>query len=101
MNRPLSGVIPIPDFETLRRSWVQVRAAGTTLYGLLVYHASDHHFPEYVSADGLSALHLYSSGRCALFVIHSPSVGFIDYARKKVPLWAQLFERPDLGQSIE
>jgi hypothetical protein len=99
MNRP-SGVIPISGFESLRTSWPKVRAHGKALYGLLLYHGSDLHFPEYVAANGLSALHLYLGDRCALFVIHSPSQAYIDYAREKSTLWAKLFDLAGLDPAI-
>ncbi len=100
MNKP-SGVFPISGFEGLRASWLKIGAAGKTLYGLLVYHGSDHYFPEYIEAEGLSGLHLYLGDRCALFVIHSPGQEYIDYAREKSTLWAQLFDQVGLAQSIK
>ena len=101
MTRP-SGIIPIPGFKNLRASWEQIPTAEGTLYGLLVYHASDHNFPEYISANGLTALHVCASGRCQLFVIHSPGQEYIDYARQRENLWAQLFDQPagEVSRSI-
>jgi hypothetical protein len=93
---PIPGferVMPIPGFESLRVSWLKIEAVDVDLYGLLVYHASDHPFPEYVSDEGLLDLHSWSDRRCLLFVIHSPSQEWIDYARDNDSLWAKLFDQ--------
>ncbi|MHB0769826.1 hypothetical protein ACYCVF_07420 [Bradyrhizobium sp. 1.29L] len=99
MNSPY-GVIPISGFESLRASWLKISGAGKTLYGLLVYHASDHKFPEYIAAKGLSALHSHVGEHCTLFVIHSPSQEYIAYARMQSNLWAKLFDQAALAPAV-
>jgi hypothetical protein len=99
MNR-LSGVFPISGFEQLTSSWKSIHVAGATLYGLLVYDGNDHHFPNYMTDYGLLALNSHAKKRCALFVIHSPAQNYIDYARAKSNLWAQLFDTATLAAPI-
>jgi hypothetical protein len=99
MNK-LSGVFPISGFGQLTSSWKSIRAAGATLYGLLVYDGNDHYFPNYMTDYGLLALNSHAKKRCALFVIHSPSQDYVDYARAKSNLWAQLFDTATLAASI-
>ncbi|WP_454647162.1 hypothetical protein [Bradyrhizobium liaoningense] len=99
MNRP-SGVFPVSGFEQLASSWKGIRAAGATLYGLLVYDGGDHHFPSYMNNFGLLALNSHARRRCALFVIVSPSQAYIDYARTKSNLWAQVFDTTALAAPI-
>jgi hypothetical protein len=71
------------------------------LYGLLVYDGSDHRFPDYMAADGLTQLHSHAGKKhCALFVIHSPSQKYIDYAQQKSTLWAQVFNRATLASAM-
>jgi hypothetical protein len=99
MKKPY-GIFPIAGFESLRDSWSKIRAAGTTLFGLLVYQPSDHNFPEYIAGDGLIALHSHAGRRCVLFVIHSPTPDYIKYAREKSNLWAEVFDQAGIPPTI-
>jgi hypothetical protein len=68
-----------------------------------VYRASDHNFPEYVSDEGLRDLNFATSGRCLLFVIHSPGKDWVDYIKYRHRAWANIFDQqtPELRELVE
>ncbi len=75
-------------------SWIAVEvetASGFSLHGFLLYTMSDHFFPEYITNDGLIDLEVWSGDKFAIFIVHSPSGKWIDYARTKNHVWWRAF----------
>jgi len=75
-------------------SWITVEvetAAGFRLHGFLLYTMSDHFFPEYITVDGLVDLEVWSGDKFAIFIVHSPSEKWIEYARTKKHVWWKAF----------
>lgn len=71
-------------------SWLAVEietASGFKLQGFLLYTIPDKNFPEYINEGGLSDLEVWSDDKCVIYVVHSPSDQWIEYAQLKNHAW--------------
>ena len=73
--------------------WVEIRQEGFVLHGFLLFRSTDHYFPEYLDGDGLDDLNIWTGDNCAVFVVQSPSVQWIEYTRATNHTWWKLFGR--------
>jgi len=84
-------MIPIPGFKSIQYNWITIKGEGFTLYGFLLYLATDHYFPEYMQSDGLLDLELWTGKDLAVFIVQAPSQKWIEYARITNHTWWKLF----------
>ncbi len=84
-------MIPVPGLDSVVCSWVTIQAEGFDLHGFFVYSSSDHRIPEYINGDGLADLDQWSTNECAVFIVHSPSTQWIEYAKSTSHTWWKLF----------
>jgi hypothetical protein len=81
-------MIPVPGLENVVYSWATIKSEGQfVLHGFFLYAVSDHNIPEYVSSEGMLDLDAWSTDDCGIFVVHSPSSQWIDYAQKSSHTW--------------
>jgi hypothetical protein len=84
-------MLPVPGYSDVFYSWIEIKNLGFPLHGFLLYIASDHNFPEYVSGDGLGDMDYWTRDECAIFIVHSPSAKWIEYTRREKHTWWTLF----------
>jgi hypothetical protein len=86
-------MIPVPEFDSVRCAWIDIRSKGFTLHGFILFLTSDHWFPEYLAGEGLGDLDHWSGEDCAIFIVQSPSAEWIEYAKAEGHPWWDLFGR--------
>jgi hypothetical protein len=58
----------------------------------LLYTAADHFFPEFIDSDGLREIDMWTRSDCAIFIVHTPSQEWIEYAKATNHIWWQVFK---------
>jgi hypothetical protein len=84
-------MLPVPNLKAFQSAWLDLKDLGFALHGFFLFVGSDHYFPEYLNNGGLADLESWTADTCALFVLHSPSAEWVDYARKDRHVWWKLF----------
>lgn len=80
-------MIPVPCFDKVTCSWLDLKAEGYVVHGFLVFLTGDRYFPEYIASDGLSDLNVWSGRNCAIYTIHSPADTWVTFARGANNVW--------------
>lgn len=84
-------MLPVPNLETFRSAWLDLKRQGFALHGFFLFVGTDHYFPEYFDNGGLADLESWTARTCSLFVLRSSSVEWVDYTRKNSHVWWKLF----------
>ena len=82
-------MIPIPGLASI--DWVTIKGEGFTLYGFILYTASDRKFSDYMNNDGRLDLEQWPEKDLGIFIVQCPSKEWIEHARSTNYYWWKLF----------
>lgn len=88
-------MLPVPNFQTAKDRWDDLRAAGIRVAGFLLFDGHHKAMVSYMYNNGLKTLDkLLSPGgkwRCGLFVIDPPTPEWESYVQQVQHPWWQVF----------
>jgi hypothetical protein len=92
-------MFPVLTLQQVTTTWIDIKAEKFPTHGFLLFVKSDHFFPEYMDDGGMADLEGWTNGRCALFILHPPSLPWVDYTMSSDHIWWRLFGEKQLKQT--
>ncbi|OIJ16444.1 hypothetical protein BKP45_21025 [Anaerobacillus alkalidiazotrophicus] len=82
----------VPNLEDVKIAIIKLQTEKYELFGFLLYTQLDEEIVEYMK-NGIYDLDRLSGETCAIFVIESPSIQWIEYTRRTKHKWWKINEK--------